>query len=572
MKQTKFSKVVSVVIVVAMMMLSAVTSFAEPSVGGKQDITTTKITVTGVSEAFDKVGVAISLLLPGATKTENKWDDTKVVDLGQAFVNEDGTYTYVFTLADDAISGTYILVATANDMAEGTVFFASPNERKGSLKAILVAGEDAATIATIVDTKIDVLGIDEDLWALLDPEGDESNTAAELDAAAMIAANEVLGDIDPEYILDTDLGVAAAEIEKEIFTAALNAGAVEDLADYDSFLPKEANDIYNTLTETEKATYKSYISSNGYDGAEKMATDAVTKAKIVAITSDNTDAEKVQEYIDGFNLDSASEFKGLTDLQKKNVLAAVKDAGPKTVSSLNSNLTTEVAKYLGGSTGQGSSSGSGGSSTTVTGPSGSSDKDEEEEKDEPVTPPAEEEIKYIDLAGYAWAEEAIYELSNKRILAGYGGGIFNPANLINRAEFAKVAVVAIYGEDAVNANVAPSFADAKGDWYTPYIGYAEKEGLINGISETEFGVSGTIKRQDIMTILYRIMLAKGYSANTTPIAYGDADSIADYAKDAVFALANAGVVSGYEDGSVRPAGNATRAEAAVLLSKFMKLF
>ena len=67
MKHTKFSKLVSAVMVVAMIMLSAITSYAAPSVTAEQDITKTEITVRGITEDFDKAGIAIVLLAPDVT-------------------------------------------------------------------------------------------------------------------------------------------------------------------------------------------------------------------------------------------------------------------------------------------------------------------------------------------------------------------------------------------------------------------------------------------------------------------------------------------------------------------------
>ncbi len=557
MKHTKFSKLVSVVMVVAMIMLSAVTSYAAPSVTAEQDITTTEITVTGITEAFDKVGIAISLLLPGAIKDEitGKFPTDKVADLGQTFVNADGTYTYVFTLAADAASGIYSVVATAGDIADTTVYFAAPANRTGAVREILVEETKEDVISTI-NTKSDVLGIDAELWALLDAEASaEVNTAAELDAAGMIMANEVLGDINPDDIRPVHIGVVADEIDKEVFTAALNAGLISDVADYEEYIPEEAFELFENLTDEEKATYKTLISNRGYDSAEKMVEGVLEVANIVTVTSDNTAIDDVAGYMEELGLASTAKFKKLTPFQKKQVIAAVKKLTPKTVEELDGDIKEETKKYSGAQKEDGEEdSYVGGSSGTT-----------------PSKPPVEE-IKYVDLDGYDWASEAIYELSSKKILAGYGNGVFMPANLIKRAEFAKVAVVAMYGEAAVNENKASSFEDAKNAWYTPYIGYAEFAGLIKGVSATEFGVEASITRQDIMTILYRIMTAKGYSANTTPIAFGDSANIADYATEAIYALANAGVVKGYEDGTVQPTGAATRAEVAVMVGRFMKLF
>ena len=380
--------------------------------------------------------------------------------------------------------------------------------------------------------------------------------------------------MNPDELTDEDIAAAAAEINAEALTVALNESLIEDIADYeDKVKDAEAMAEYKELTEEAKEYAMDLITDKGYKSAAKMEEAFAQAVEIAFMTVDGvTDLEKFAESANDLGLDKAEYFDDLTDTQKRAVADVVAAAKAKNLTDINTAFKTEVGKYTtvkeekpkeptyitsGGGGGGGSSS----------------NKDEKEE--ETTTPEPEvvtPQVTYIDLDGYDWAKDAIYSLSEKKILAGYGDGIFNPANQIKREEFAKVIVTAIYGEEAVNANKAPSFADSKSGWYTPYVGYAESTGLIKGVSATEFGIGNNITRQDIMTILYRVMIAKGYSANTTAIAYGDAASIADYAKDAVFALANAGVVGGYEDGSIRPTNQATRAEVAIMVDRFMKLF
>ena len=52
--------------------------------------------------------------------------------------------------------------------------------------------------------------------------------------------------------------------------------------------------------------------------------------------------------------------------------------------------------------------------------------------------------------------------------------------------------------------------------------------------------------------------------------FTDAETISDYARDAVDAMAKAGIVNGYEDGSFGAKKQATRAEVAVMLDRFLK--
>ena len=69
-------------------------------------------------------------------------------------------------------------------------------------------------------------------------------------------------------------------------------------------------------------------------------------------------------------------------------------------------------------------------------------------------------------------------------------------------------------------------------------------------------------RQDMATILYR---AIGEQNSRAVLDFTDTDNIAPYAEDAISELVGIGVLSGYEDGSFKPRGTATRAEAAKVI-------
>ena len=589
MKHTKFSKIVSAVLVVCMMLsvVSVAAETTEPEVAAVtavQDITSTKVSVSGKTMDINLAGITLVVLAPGivddpetetdevkaivdAMLEEGEWDDEIVTSVGQVFANADGSYAYEFVLAEEAAFGEYTLIATSNDVAKTTFYFASPTTRKEALADIIdaTATEEKTVeevIVEVIDEQGKNLGIDTEFWAWL---GDDE---IKEDAADAIKANEALKDMDSENLTAEDIAEAAKQIDAEALTAALNAGKVEDIADYeDKVEDKEAMENYKALSEDAKEYAMSLISEKDIESAADMEDDLAVAAKIAFMAVDGLeDLDKFGEYADDLDLTYASDFGKLTATQQRGVVNAVKDAKPTTISTLNTAFKKAVSSYDKSNATQGG--GGNGKPTYIT----SGGKTEETDDNNKDSLGSETEIEYIDLGNHAWAEEAIYALSKKGILAGYGDGIFGPSNQIKREEFAKIIVAALYGEEAVNADKVPSFADAKNGWYTPFVGYAEGTGIVKGISETEFGVGKNIKRQDIMTILYRVMQAKGYNANTATIAYGDASEISDYAKDAVFALANAGVVGGYEDGYMRPHGEATRAEVAVMIYRFLNLF
>ncbi len=183
--------------------------------------------------------------------------------------------------------------------------------------------------------------------------------------------------------------------------------------------------------------------------------------------------------------------------------------------------------------------------------------------DEPGTdvPGTPVEGPFEDVPADHWAVEFIKEMKDMGIVSGKSATIFDPNGGITRAEFVKMIVIA-FGLEI--GSTESDFVDCGADdWYTPYVVAAANAGYVNGISSTEFGANNAITRQDICTILGRIL---GLTAGDAEIAFTDADDIADYALDYVKALAAAGVINGYSDGSFAPTKTATRAEVCKILS------
>ncbi len=107
-----------------------------------------------------------------------------------------------------------------------------------------------------------------------------------------------------------------------------------------------------------------------------------------------------------------------------------------------------------------------------------------------------------------------------------------------------------------------------GAYYKGYAEWANIYGIMNGVSSTSFAPNNKITRQDICVMFYRYL--KNYtskSPSTSATAFTDDSSISSYAKDAVYAMKNIGVVTGYTDGSFNPKGYAKRSEVAVMFQR-----
>lgn len=186
----------------------------------------------------------------------------------------------------------------------------------------------------------------------------------------------------------------------------------------------------------------------------------------------------------------------------------------------------------------------------------------------PDIPPINDRPEFDDLDSVPWAQEAIYNLAEQGIVAGVDSKSFEPNRQITREEFVKLITCAFHlpagTADMTFSDCAPS------DWFYPYISAAYSSGLINGISELEFGTGRNITRQDMAVICLKLLERNEKLPTVTgELSFTDRGSVSDYAKTAVQSLNMIGVISGYDDGRFGPQDSTTRAQAAVVLLRLM---
>ena len=109
--------------------------------------------------------------------------------------------------------------------------------------------------------------------------------------------------------------------------------------------------------------------------------------------------------------------------------------------------------------------------------------------------------------------------------------------------------------------VENTFDDAASGWYKPAVDFAQASGLMSGMGDNKFAPDVTTTRAMVAQVMYELAGEPDVSGLTCPLS--DVDSTAWYA-DAVTWAYNAGVVSGYEDGTFRPGRTITRQEMAVM--------
>ncbi|MBQ2840996.1 MAG: InlB B-repeat-containing protein, partial [Oscillospiraceae bacterium] len=179
---------------------------------------------------------------------------------------------------------------------------------------------------------------------------------------------------------------------------------------------------------------------------------------------------------------------------------------------------------------------------------------------------------FDDLDVNAWYHEDIDYALDNGIFKGVTEKEFAPNNNLTRAMMVTVLYRA-EGEPAVNSSIP--FADVdKGAYYANAVIWGQQNGIIKGYSETEFGPDDKITREQIAAIMHRYAQYKGYDVsigeNTNILSYDDFDSISEYAIASMQYACGSGLMKGKTASTLNPKDNATRAEIAAILHRFIE--
>ena len=175
---------------------------------------------------------------------------------------------------------------------------------------------------------------------------------------------------------------------------------------------------------------------------------------------------------------------------------------------------------------------------------------------------------FIDVAEGDWFYDAVVYAYQNELMDGVGGNRFAPNSETTRAQLVTI-LYRLEGQPAVSGDLP--FTDVEtGIWYTDAILWAAQNNIVNGVNDTEFAPGDDLTRQQLVTILYRYAEAKGYdvSASADLSGYPDAGQVQDYAQPAMAWAVAENIIQGMEDGTLKPAGNASRAQIATILMRF----
>ncbi len=180
--------------------------------------------------------------------------------------------------------------------------------------------------------------------------------------------------------------------------------------------------------------------------------------------------------------------------------------------------------------------------------------------------------KFTDMNDYWWAMDAINDLASKGIIKGRSETEFDPDANITRADNT-VLLLRVLGK---TASFTDNFDDVYPDkYYYNEIGMAKALGIASGVGNNCFDPDAPIRRQDMATLAYRVLSSEGVLTSIPNTAilnkFSDANDIYFYAREAIAACVDAGLMSGYGDGTINPNAYASRVEVALFIYRISQL-
>ena len=187
-----------------------------------------------------------------------------------------------------------------------------------------------------------------------------------------------------------------------------------------------------------------------------------------------------------------------------------------------------------------------------------------EEPEEPATDVSE---IFLDVAPNAWYKDAVQYAYDNGLMTGASDTEFAPEATTTRAMI--VSILARL-ENVTSAESA-GFADVgAGDWYATAVNWAASAGVVSGTGDGNFSPNAAITREQLAAMLMNYSAWKGedVSARADLSAYSDQPST--WATETMQWAVAEGLISGVTADQLQPQGNATRAQVAAILQRFLE--
>lgn len=179
------------------------------------------------------------------------------------------------------------------------------------------------------------------------------------------------------------------------------------------------------------------------------------------------------------------------------------------------------------------------------------------------------ETTFSDVTTDDWHYTSVKYVYENNLMQGTGNG-FEPDAKMSRA----MLVTVLYRmAKPKTVNDLHRFTDVMEDeWYRDAVSWAAENGIVNGITPTEFAPHSELSREQMALILYRFAKLQGYdvSDKADVSVFTDAGDVSEWALDAICWANKTELINGTGETTLSPKGSATRAQVAAILMRFLE--
>lgn len=178
-------------------------------------------------------------------------------------------------------------------------------------------------------------------------------------------------------------------------------------------------------------------------------------------------------------------------------------------------------------------------------------------------------LPFTDVLTSDWFYEDVAFAYENGLFAGTSDTTFSPNASMTRAMLVTV-LYRLEGQPAVNGRSGFSDVQYNG-YYEDAVTWAADNGIVNGTSTTTFSPNANVTREQMAAILYRYAQHKKYNtaASSGLNGFTDHASVSGYAAASLEWAVAEKLVNG-SAGKLMPTGNATRAQVAAILHRFVE--
>ena len=180
-----------------------------------------------------------------------------------------------------------------------------------------------------------------------------------------------------------------------------------------------------------------------------------------------------------------------------------------------------------------------------------------------------EPLPFTDVPAGHWAYDAIQYVCGKGLMAGTGADVFSPDGVLTRGQLVTI-LWRLAGSPQVNYLMDFSDVDPAA-WYGEAVRWASALKIAGGYGDGRFGPDDSVTREQLAVMLYQYAWNAGHDLTGGGMAlreYDDYETISPWALEALDWAVSQGIVGGVSPTALGPQGQATRAQAAVMLQRF----